>query len=371
MFIKRDKVWKFLSSVKLAIWLLSVIAVLSLIGTLIPQNEEPAFYIDRYGRSGYGVLLTTGLTDVYASWWFILFLCLFSLNIAACLINRFSLKNRSLGTLICHISILVILAGALTGMLFGQKGYVKIAKGQEAGSFTYQDKQINLGFSIRLNDFIYSESISPKEKLLVYCDKKDNCCKKDGLSHTGGGRELIAEIPTEKGVESEIADTGYKVKILRYLPDFTMDVSTKEATSRSAKANNPAIEAEITGKDGAKEAFWVFARFPEVHQKKIGGLDFVYYWVGRQPDEFISKITVVKDGEDVLSRDIRVNYPLQFAGYSFFQSGYDAEHLNWTGLRVVRDPGVGIVYSGFGLLILGLCLRFYISPFMGHRESKE
>ena len=365
MSIKQGNVWRFLSSIKLAIWLISVIAALSLIGTLIPQNQEPAFYVEKYGSSGYNALLTAGLTDVYASWWFILFLALFSLNLTVCLLNRFSLKSRSLGTLICHVSILVILAGALIGMLFGQKGYMRIEKGQEASSFISQNKQVNLGFSIRLNDFLYSESLNPKEKLLVYCDKKDDCCKKAGLSQTDADRELISEISTEIGVESEISDTGYKVRVLRYLPDFTMDTSTKEATSRSAKANNPAIEVEIKGKDGAKEVFWVFARFPDVHQKKIGNFDFVYYWVGRQPDDFVSKITVTKGGEDVMSRDIRVNYPLQFAGYSFFQSGYDAEHLNWTGLRVVKDPGVGLVYSGFGLLILGLCARFYVSPFMG------
>lgn len=353
MSIKQTKLWKRFSSIKSAIWLLSVIAVLSLIGTLIPQNEEPAFYIDRYGRSGYGALLTTGLTDVYSSWWFILFLILFSLNLTACLLSRLSLKGRSLGTLICHVGVLVILAGALVGMLFGQRGYVKIEKGQEASCFAAQDKHVDLGFSLRLNDFIYSESISPKEKLLVFSGPAN------------GGKGPIAAIATEIGVESEIAGTGYKAKVLRYLPDFTMDMSTKEAKSRSAKANNPAIEVEIKNEDGVKEIFWVFARFPDVHQKKIGDLDFVYHWVGRQPDDFVSKITVTKNGEDVMNKDIRVNYPLRFEGYSFFQSGYDAEHLDWTGLRVVKDPGVGIVYSGFGLLILGLCARFYISPFMG------
>ena len=349
MSVKQNKIWKFLSSVKLAISLLAIIALLSLIGTLIPQNEDPSFYISRYGESGYRALLNTGLTDVYSSWWFILFLVLFSLNLTACILSRFSLKSRLMGTLISHISVLIILAGALVGMLFGQKGYVKIEKGEEVNSFIDREKQINLGFSLRLDDFIYSENIDPREKLLVY---------------SGNGQEPIAGIPTEVGAESDIADTGYKVKILRYLPDFAMDMSTKEVASRSAKANNPAIEVELKGKDGAQQRFWVFARFPDIHQKITGNLSFVYQWANRQPKDFVSKVTVIKDGKEMLNQDIRVNFPLGFTGYTFFQSSYDEEHLNWTGLKVVKDPGVGVVYLGFGLLILGLSIRFYISPFI-------
>ncbi len=351
---KQNKIWKFLSSIKLAISLLAIIALFSLIGTFIPQNEDPSFYISKYGDSGYRALSNTGLTDVYSSWWFILFIVLFSLNLTACLLSRFSLKSRSMGTLISHISILLILAGALIGMLYGQKGYVRIEQGEEVNSFIDRDRRVDLGFSLKLNNFIYSENIDPKEKLLVYFGK---------------GQEPIAGIPTEVGTESEIANTGYKVKILRYLPDFAMDMSTKEVASRSAKANNPAIEVELKGKDGAQQRFWVFARFPDIHQKITGDLDFVYQWANRQPKDFISKVTVIKDDKEMLSKDIRVNFPLTFAGYTFFQSSYDADHLNWTGLKVVKDPGVGVVYLGFGLLILGLCIRFYISPFMKTRRK--
>jgi len=349
MSFKQNRVWKFLSSIKLAIALLAIIALLSLIGTFIPQNEDPSFYISKYGDSGYRALSNTGLTDVYSSWWFILFIVLLSLNLTACLINRFSLKSRLLGTLISHISVLVILAGALIGMLYGQKGYVEIDKGKEISSFIDKGGQINLGFSLRLDDFIYSENIDPKEKLLVYY---------------GRDQEPVAGISTEVGAESEIADTGYKVKILRYLPDFAMDISTKEAANRSSQANNPAIEVEIKGKDGTRQTFWAFARFPDIHRKITGNLSFVYQWANRQPKDFVSKVTVIKDGKEALSRDIRVNFPLGFEGYTFFQSNYDADHLNWTGLRVVKDPGVGVVYLGFGLLILGLCIRFYVSPFI-------
>ena len=145
--VKRTVIWKFFSSVKLAVWLLAIIAALSLLGTFIPQNQEASFYIDRYGHSGYRALLETGLTDVYSSFWFVLFLILFSINLTVCLVNRISLKIRMLGSILSHTSILIILMGALIGIFFGQKGLIKISDGEEVSSFTTQDKRfVDLGF---------------------------------------------------------------------------------------------------------------------------------------------------------------------------------------------------------------------------------
>lgn len=386
MYIKQTKIWKLLSSVKLAIWLFSIIAGLSLLGTVIVQNEEPEFYINRFGHLGYSALQRTGLSDMYNSWWFILLLILFSLNLTACILNRVSInpvrdnrrlksaafsngvKKGSLGTFICHISVLVILFGALVGMLFGQRGYVKINKTEEVNYFEDRAKHVNLGFAVRLDDFIYNESLKPKERLLVYSKGTNDFCQ----MHDKAGKvrsQPIASISTEIGEEEEIADTGYRIKILDYVPDFVMDVATKQVSTRTMKANNPAIEIELKSKDGVKDAFWVFARYPDIHQSKASNFNFIYNWVARQPKDFISKVTIIKDNREILNRDIKVNFPLKFSGFSFFQSSYDPEQLNWTGLRVVKDPGVGIVYLGFGLLILGLCIRFYVNLFLKTLEN--
>jgi len=369
--IKQSKIWKFFSSIKLAIWLLSTIAALSLVGTLIPQNEEPGFYLERYGHSGYQVLSKIGLTDIYASWWFILFLVLLSLNLLVCFLNRFSLKNRSWGTTISHFSVLVILSGALIGMLFGQKGMIKIGKAEVVNSFATQNKQVNLGFSIRLNEFIYTENISPKEKLLVYCNPKEDSCKlRNPATEVNNSNALIAEVPTEIGVESKIAETGYKIKVLRYLPDFVMDIATKTAASRSSAPNNPAIEAELKDKNGNVKTFWVFSRFADMHQETNADFKFIYNWVMRQPKDFLSKVTILKDGKEILNSNIRVNEPFYFGGYTFFQSSYDSENLAWSGLKVVKDPGVPVIYLGFVLLILGLVMVFYINPLKQAKESR-
>ena len=332
MSIKETRIWKFFSSVKLAIWLLATISGLSLLGTIIPQNR--------------GI-------NIYASAPFIGLIVLFAINLTVCLLGRLSLKRHMLGSTLTHASILIILVGALIGALLGQKGLIKIGEGEEVCCFTPKDKhKIDLGFSIKLNKFIYTEYIDPKEKLLVYPSQDD---------------EVIAEIPTEIGIESDIADTGYNIKVLRYIPDFAIDTVTKVASSRSAKPNNPAIEVRTKDKAGQVSTFWVFAHFPDIHQKMGSNFKFVYHWVGRRPKDFISKVTVLKGGQEIMSKDIRVNEPLRFGGYTFFQSTYDTEGLAWSGLEIVRDPGVWVVYLGFILLVLGLIMIFYVNPLIQRR----
>ncbi len=333
MHIKKTKLWKFFSSIKLAIWLLAVIAMASLAGTFIPQDKSPAFYSSR---------------------WFTFLLALLSLNLAVCLLNRLPLKNRSLGTFISHLSILVIFIGASIGITYGEKGLIRINKAEEISSFISKGRTVDPGFSVRLDDFIYTEHIDPKEKLLVYSAQD--------------GQGLIAGIPTEIGVESDIAGTGYKIKVLRYLSDFAMDITTKVATSRSARADNPAIQVQLkNNRSGQISTFWVFARFPDMHQKTDPNFKFTYQWVGRRPKDFISKVTILKRGKEMISSDVRVNKPLHFDGYTFFQFSYDPEALGWSEIQIVKDPGVSVVYAGFVLLILGLVTIFYVNPLSRRR----
>lgn len=367
MSIKKTIIWKFFSSVRLAIWLLAIIAFLSLVGTFIPQNEGPEFYLDKFGHAGYNALLKTGLYNIYSSWWFILFLTLFSLNLAVCLANRFPFKRRSMGTIISHLSILIIFLGAFIGMVYGQKGLIKIGKGEEVSSFTSKGAKVDLGFSIRLDDFIYSEQIDRKERLLVYPAGKDTSHEAHDFSAPDKSQAPIAEVAAEVGKESQIADTGSKVKILRYLPDFVMDMSTKEAVNRSSAPNNPAIEVELKDKKGDIRRSWIFARFPNVHEEPGANFKFIYEWAERRPKDFISKVTILKGSKEILKKDIRVNEPLSFGGYKFFQSSFDTETLNWSGIQVVKDPGVGVVYTGFILLIAGFTIIFYVNPIIQRR----
>ena len=85
-----NPLWKFFSSVKLTIVLLLSLALTSIIGTVIPQNENPDAYLHAYGAFRYQLLSTLGIFDMYHAWWFQGLLFLLTINIVVCSIDRLS-----------------------------------------------------------------------------------------------------------------------------------------------------------------------------------------------------------------------------------------------------------------------------------------
>jgi cytochrome c biogenesis protein len=75
-------------SLKLTIALLILLALLSIIGTIIRQNASSAEYIQRYGIDLYNVLNFFNLFDMYHSWWFSAILFILVINLVTCSVNR-------------------------------------------------------------------------------------------------------------------------------------------------------------------------------------------------------------------------------------------------------------------------------------------
>ncbi len=84
-----DRVWKFFASVKLAVVLLIILALVSIIGTVIQQNEPPERYLHEYSQSAINFFNMLGLFDMYHTWWFVLLLVLLTANLAVCTLERF------------------------------------------------------------------------------------------------------------------------------------------------------------------------------------------------------------------------------------------------------------------------------------------
>ena len=84
-----EKIWKFLSSVKLAVVLLIILAIVSVIGTLIAQNEAPEQYLREYSQATVNLFETLGFFDMYHTWWFVFLLFLLTANLTVCTLDRF------------------------------------------------------------------------------------------------------------------------------------------------------------------------------------------------------------------------------------------------------------------------------------------
>ena len=81
------KVFNYLRSMRFGILLLVLIAACSVVGTVIPQGREIAWYAQTY-QSFHGVILLLRLNHVFESWYFIALLVLLCLNLTLCSILR-------------------------------------------------------------------------------------------------------------------------------------------------------------------------------------------------------------------------------------------------------------------------------------------
>ena len=200
-----------LSSLQFGIVLLIAIAVVSIIGTLIPQGRELAFYREQYPLIS-SIIYLFRFDRTYSSPLFIGLLGLLGLNLVMCSVIKFprllkatitpdrtpsasavyampvtsTLTGHSLesvqkafsgrgfilhpqgerhlfgekgrfgrlGATIVHISLLFLLAGGMVSLLTGIRGQIVLEKGQAAASAKLADgSDIPLGFVARLDSF--------------------------------------------------------------------------------------------------------------------------------------------------------------------------------------------------------------------------
>ncbi len=312
--------WRFCSSVRCTLWLVGTVIVVSFVGTLLPEKMQPL---------------------VYYSWWFLALLAAFSFNCLACVLKRIAFQRAHIGSIITHLSVLVILAGALASFLWTERGVVELAEGQETDAFTIGSRQQPLGFSLRLEDFdIQWYGSGPLEydiRVIVG----------DSLK-----RKYLLKEQQEQGVE----DSGYAVSVLEYMPDFALDEQNLPF-NRSVDPNNPAVRLRVRTPHG-EETRWAFANHPDIGMGDNDPHIRIFFVWEPMIKEFASTVRFSGTQQERVFK-VKVNHPAVFGGYTFYQSGYDAENPDWTSLEVARDPGAGIVFAGFFLLNAGLIMVFF------------
>jgi cytochrome c biogenesis protein len=80
----RDAV-EVVSSMRFAISLLSLLAIASIIGTVLKQNEPLPNYVNQFGPFWFDIFAKLGLYSVYAAWWFLLILGFLVLSTSLCI----------------------------------------------------------------------------------------------------------------------------------------------------------------------------------------------------------------------------------------------------------------------------------------------
>ncbi|MGH8806835.1 MAG: cytochrome c biogenesis protein ResB [Noviherbaspirillum sp.] len=76
------------SSMRFAISLLTLIAIASVVGTVLKQNEPMPNYVNQFGPFWFEVFNMLGLYAVYSAWWFLLIMAFLVLSTTLCIVRN-------------------------------------------------------------------------------------------------------------------------------------------------------------------------------------------------------------------------------------------------------------------------------------------
>jgi len=395
---KKNPVFRFFSSVELALFTLCLLALTSIIGTVIPQKESLNWYIQNYSESTARIFQVLSIPDMYNSWWFLGLLGLLSLNLIVCSIDRFpgvwkQVKADNLATDLKRLPKMRLNANWIS------------SKSEKNISTALSNKLASNGWK--------TEQRSRDDALLLFAQK-------GALSRTG---VYIVHASILCIFMGAIIGERYGFKASVMLPE------TQETSVVYQTGTGKPIELGFT--------------------VRCDRFDIEFYDTG-MPKTYRSKLIVTENGKVTLKKSIVVNDPLDYKGLTFYQSSYqgyqdflltitdqesniaetvilpfqeqkpltkhnatigiiNAEAMGetitnmkvwfkdesgpasvfWvdagdqvtveregkkftiagkqmyaTGLQIAKDPGVWVVYVGCGLMLLGL----YVAFFMSHRR---
>jgi len=348
------KFGEFMPSVRLTVILLFVLIPVAILGSLIPQGREYAEYAQRFGFQGTRLLYQLGLTSVFLSPWFLVLIVLLGVNILSCLVMSLIRARRTLGFILVHLSLILLIAGGLMSATLRTQGDLILKEGQSASSFTHLGKTVPLGFELRLKDFELQHYENELEKLVIAMPEQ----------------KTPHEFRFRKNLWTVIPGTDYQFRVERFLPDFRFDMASRAAFSASQEPNNPAILVHMKGKT-EDYTEWVFANFSDFHMTKERPIGLKYHWDQTVPKAFISHVEVLEEGKVVRAQAIRVNHPLRYKRFSVYQASYDSQEEKWSGFAVVKDPGTGTVFASIVMIMLGLTLNIYFHPTRKKKRALE
>lgn len=235
---------------------------------------------------------------------------------------------------VVHLSVLLILIGALVGSIFGFKGYMNIAEGTTAQEVhLYRGgSTVTLPFKVRCDDFAVSfyDTGAPKEYRsdLSIIDKGRNVLTRsiivnDPLTYDGVTLYQSSYGAMLKYAKVELSDkeSGKTYKLtLPYgeavpIPGTSDKVQIVDYQQNMAQFG-PAVGIALIREGQEPTGSWILTKMPHFHGNKIQNY----------------QVNVLK-----------------------VEDGY------YTGLQVKRDPGVWIVYAGFIAMLVGIGLTFYSS----------
>ncbi len=265
-----------------------------------------------------------------------------------------------LGVYIVHSSVLFMIAGAMIGSLFGYSGHVNIPEGERADHVQLRNSNRieRFGFEIQNNDFEVSFYPNGMPKIfrssLTIRENNQDVLSKDiipndplrykgisiFMSHYG---EIAPERPPEPAFsEDDIqlafminasgmiykrkAEIGKPVDIPEGMGKFVL-MEYRESASFMGQNIGQALVGILTPPDGQPLEVTLPIHFPKFDRMRRGNV--------------IISVVHEHKHEQVKQNPEDIRY--------------------YSGLQIVKDPGVWVVYSGFIIMIAGILITFFMS----------
>jgi cytochrome c biogenesis protein len=411
----KRSLWKAFASVNLTLVLLILLAITSIFGTLIPQQERALEFAHRLSPGLVTFLESLQVFDLYHSYWFRFLIGALALNLIVCSLDRFpsSLRlfrssptperSKPFENLPSHrmISANRNMSEVMPEVIRALRGkFRKLEKKEvEKAAYVYAEKGRHSYFGVYLVHFsvllilvggivgsffgfeafvtitegdtaqtvtLRKSEVAQELPFGVRCDRfvvefYENGAPKEyrsDLAFIVDGKVAMQGALLVNHPLSFMGITFYQSTYGTIAGNNILLSVAKENSSEKTpyqmKIGEPVQLPGTAAQFQAVEARSDFMRMgPAVHiAVKPSQGEEVHFWV------FQNQEMIKKRFPGMLERFPKMN-PRAFEPYTFFLEKIEAKH--YTGLQVNRDPGVDLVYGGFCLMVLGLIVTFFVS----------
>lgn len=248
-----------------------------------------------------------------------------------------------LGSDVVHISLLLILLGAIIGSFAGYKDFRAVFVN---GTMEVPDAEFKLRLDKFWIDYYDSGQIKQYNSVLTVIEGGKEVLSKQiwvneplyykGIrfyqSSYGQAWNRVEEayiaikrkssdtvempVPVKWDAVQQLPNSKYSVKLVGYASDFAYDEKTNQVFSKSAEATNPAVRLEVYDGDKIVATPWLFLNYPGIFPA-IPGAD-----------------------EDL----VLTNY----------------HPTMYSGLSINKDPGTNVVWAGTIVMGIGFVLAFFV-----------
>ncbi len=392
---KKNSLFSFFSSVKLALFTLFLLSITSIIGTVIPQKESISWYAQNYSETTARIFQVLSIPNMYNSWWFLGLLGLLAANLIICSIDRFpgvwkQIKADNLATdpkRIMKMRLTAswtsdkseeILATELSNGLLS-KGWKAAQRKHDNALMLFAQK----GAMTRTGVYIVHASI-----LVIFIGAII------GELYGFKGSVMLPETQATSSFfqfgTGKSIDLGFTLRCDRFEIEFydsgmpkayksmlTIFENNKITLEKEIVVNDPLTYKGITFYQSSYQGYEDFLL--TVTNQENGEVQTVTMPFQQQQDlsKHNARIGIVNAeamGQSITRMKVWFKDDLGPASTFWINAGGQvtverpgkkytiaAKQMYATGLQIAKDPGVWVVYLGCGMMILGLFVAFFMS----------